>query len=272
MTLHAVTSSDAPASSKRVRDPSDVTDHLTHAAPVSASTPAEPATVLRSLPSFIDAKTHVVDSSVDPASVSVAQWTGACRLSVSPRIAHLPERGMLVVANPRVYWWSESAEVGVAIEYRSIIMHAVQRGSADGEPPAVYCQLGVQLGDEVGPGLAAVAGGKPEAASREEDEDGMDQDDEEFSEMWIYPDDVNQVDDLFTCMSMCASMHPDPMDEDDSDDGDSEADRAAAELMMAAMSGDGAAVSASAAANLSAAGAANLARFEAMFEDAAGDE
>lgn len=106
---------------------------------------------------------------------------------------------------------------GIQIEYPSITLHAISR--ADNKP-SIYCQLDEHVAST-------------EEAQGEEDEAN------EMRELVIVPQASNtreslivyftgldasqsliSVDDIFEALSLCASLHPDPADEDDMDDDD----------------------------------------------------
>ncbi|ORZ37202.1 regulator of volume decrease after cellular swelling-domain-containing protein [Catenaria anguillulae PL171] len=221
----------------------------------------------RLAPTFLPATTRS-DPSVDPATLAIPQWSGPCSLTLSPVVPHLPlTGGELTVANTRVYYWHAGKQVGFALDYRAVVMHAVASASDQdaGNSKSVYCQLAVDVKREIARGVAAVVVGAEAALGVDVNgtaQDGdEDEDDEAFSELTIVPVDNTQVDDLFSAMSMCASMHPDPAGQDE----DGEEDDMDVDMMMAMMAGGGTHAMDM---DLSEQGQANLARFETMLENA----
>ncbi|KAI9221076.1 regulator of volume decrease after cellular swelling-domain-containing protein [Blastocladiella britannica] len=225
-----------------------------------------PAMVIRSLPPLHAPHSPADDASLDPATLPIAQWTGPVSLTITPWVAPLPlpgqgpdnDAGTFVVANTRLYWWHASSGVGLALSYRAVMMHALQTDPNDGRR-AVYLQVNANIARETGRALA-MAMGNPAAAAAP-----LPDDNDEFSEVWVRPLDSSQADDLFATLSMCGSMHPDPMDEeDDAEDSMNE------DAILSVLRGDGIPDGFITADNvdqmpeLSEEGKANLARYEAM--------
>ncbi|KAJ3358881.1 hypothetical protein GGF32_009892 [Allomyces javanicus] len=218
------------------------------------------------LPPFLPLS--ATDAAVDPATQAILQWQGPVAITFAPALAHdATLNGTLSVANPRLYFVPENGPA-IVLAYRAIVMHAVQGGS----DRAIYCQLGVSLKSLIGAAWRAAGGQVVESANGQEEVEQ--EEDDEFSELWIKPEDPDQLDTLFSDLSMCASMHPDPVDEEEDEGG-----------MMAAFMGGGDGfftadnIDDMTVDDLSPEGAANLARFEAMadaaaaqFEDAEEDE
>ncbi|PPQ85373.1 hypothetical protein CVT25_006404 [Psilocybe cyanescens] len=87
---------------------------------------------------------------------------------------------------------------GFSIEYPVITLHAVSRGESG---PSIYCQLDESFGTE---NAAAVA-----------DDDAV----TDMRELTIVPQNAQSLETIFESLSLCASLHPDPHDdEDDLDD------------------------------------------------------
>nr|VWO96075.1 N/A [Ganoderma boninense] len=105
--------------------------------------------------------------------------------------------GTLYVIESVLVFLSDTGR-GFQIDYPSITLHAISRATAG---PSIYCQL-----DE------------PPAA------DAPDDDDEEspshMRELVILPKDPSSLEPIFESLSLCASLHPDPNQEDDMDDDD----------------------------------------------------
>ncbi|KAI0788060.1 regulator of volume decrease after cellular swelling-domain-containing protein [Fomes fomentarius] len=81
---------------------------------------------------------------------------------------------------------------GFQLDYPSITLHAISRAESG---PTIYCQL-----DEP-------------SAPEEEDEDAT-----AMRELVIVPKDPSSLEPIFESLSLCASLHPDPNDENDMDD------------------------------------------------------
>ncbi|CBZ51440.1 Methylosome subunit pICln, related [Neospora caninum Liverpool] len=111
--------------------------------------------------------------------------------------------GTFYVTSRRVAWLTkpDAASAGdeqrkdIAVDYPSIVLHALSRDPNSGHEPCIYCQL------------------KSDAAA-EEDEDYV------IPEMRIVPSSPEKLDTLFKVMSEMAALNPDP----DADDGDDDED------------------------------------------------
>ncbi|KNE69499.1 hypothetical protein AMAG_14065 [Allomyces macrogynus ATCC 38327] len=240
--------------------PRDAADADLARVDVAADPDLEPfATVLSppvTLPPFLPLS--ATDAAVDPATQAVLQWQGPVSITFAPALARdAALSGTLSVTNPRLYF-APTDGPGIVLAYRAIVMHAVQGGS----DRAIYCQLGINLKALIGAAWRAAGGQVVESADGQEK--GEREEDDEFSELWIKPEDPDQLDTLFSDLSMCASMHPDPVDDEEDEDG----------LMAAFMGGGDGFFTADNVDDmhiddLSPEGAANLARFEAMVDAAA---
>ncbi|PPQ95719.1 hypothetical protein CVT26_008362 [Gymnopilus dilepis] len=113
-------------------------------------------------------------------------------------------RGTLFVLTSVLVFMS-NAGTGFQVEYPAITLHAVSRGESG---PSIYCQLDEQYG--AANGTANGAGG-----GAGDDEDAV----AEMRELSIVPQSAESLEAIFEALSQCASLHPDPQDdEDDLDD------------------------------------------------------
>lgn len=112
-------------------------------------------------------------------------------LLISPPLAghEGPIFGDLSVCEDQVYFYSESANSGIAVEYPDIIIHAISRQQGQ---PNIYCQLdaGLFFPNQVLP----------------EDEEERD---ETVTELRLIPRDGGALEGIYMAMSECAALHPD---------------------------------------------------------------
>ncbi|KAJ2720514.1 hypothetical protein GGI07_004559 [Coemansia sp. Benny D115] len=133
-------------------------------------------------------------------------------VSCDPPTSKIPLQltGTLYIDEQRLVFASADSSLVFALDYPSIVIHAVSR---DGDPARhhLYCQL-----DGPFPGTAR--------SQRPDDDDGnasdaSDADDtndaEEFSELRFCPSDNQILDEMFSAMSDCAALNPDYTDEQD---------------------------------------------------------
>ncbi|KAJ1883101.1 hypothetical protein H4R99_000928 [Coemansia sp. RSA 1722] len=145
-----------------------------------------PVTILNQLPDIATPRLTVPNTTIssDPSSTAIPSDV----------------KGTIYVTDHQLLFFSTTANTGFAINYQTIIIHAISRVSPAEQQQRshLYCQLGCRL-----PGT--------------QETDGTD-DYEEFSELRAYPDDEECLDRLFAVMSECAAMNPDEDDEVYSDD------------------------------------------------------
>jgi len=103
-------------------------------------------------------------------------------------------QGTLYILTSVLVFMPDSGAPGFQIEYRAITLHAISRGESG---PSIYCQL-----DET----ACDAG----ASARDEG----DEDDAQMRELIIVPEQPESLEMIFEALSQCASLHPDPEEED----------------------------------------------------------
>ncbi|KIP11057.1 hypothetical protein PHLGIDRAFT_21938 [Phlebiopsis gigantea 11061_1 CR5-6] len=102
--------------------------------------------------------------------------------------------GALYVIESALVFMSTTGR-GFKVEYPSITLHAVSRAE---NGPSIYCQL-----DE----------SSPEAPAEDDEVPDM-------RELIIIPKAAEALEPIFEALSLCASLHPDPADENDMDDDD----------------------------------------------------
>ncbi|KAF8907369.1 regulator of volume decrease after cellular swelling-domain-containing protein, partial [Gymnopilus junonius] len=106
-------------------------------------------------------------------------------------------KGTLYVLTSVLVFMS-NAGTGFQVEYPAITLHAVSRGEFG---PSIYCQLDETFGVENGASTA--------------DDDAV----TDMRELSIVPQNPGSLEAIFEALSQCASLHPDPQDdEDDLDD------------------------------------------------------
>lgn len=164
-----------------------------------------PVVVVDALPAYVSPDVHKEMVASTPASFS----------DIPPVLRHkednvsvkldpaLPEftaedcaNGSLYVIENLLIFMSSTGK-GLQVEYPSITLHAISRAD---NVPSIYCQL-----DESSSDTTAV----------NEDEDIPD-----MRELIITPKAAESLEPIFEALSYCASLHPDPMDENDMDDDD----------------------------------------------------
>ncbi|CAO0798509.1 unnamed protein product [Mucor circinelloides] len=127
-------------------------------------------------------------------------------LLISPPLAghQGPIFGELYVCEDQFYFYSESAQSGIAVEYPDIIIHAISR--QDGQPN-IYCQLDS--------GLFFPNQQLPEDEQERE---------ETVTELRLIPRDGGALEGIYMAMNECASLHPDEefMAEQDAYEDDNE--------------------------------------------------
>ncbi|CAG8636852.1 23689_t:CDS:2 [Cetraspora pellucida] len=112
-------------------------------------------------------------------------------------------KGTLYVTESKLYFFSRDTNNGLAIDYPSIIMHAISRQALDDTGPCIYTQLDIE------PNSLTSANQSTENPTEDGDRD-------EMTEMKFIPDDTNSLDAIFEALSECAALHPDKgyMEED----------------------------------------------------------
>ncbi|CAG8653551.1 17481_t:CDS:2 [Rhizophagus irregularis] len=112
-------------------------------------------------------------------------------------------KGTLWVTESKLYFYSWDTNTGLAIDYPTIIIHAISRQQApDSTGPCIYTQLNerfnVSTGTPTQQPLASLT-------SREVDEE----EDDITTELKFIPDDIGALDAIFEALSECAALHPD---------------------------------------------------------------
>ncbi|CAG8543538.1 3003_t:CDS:2 [Paraglomus brasilianum] len=126
-----------------------------------------------------------------------------CEIYFTPPVSGVVfGKGTLYVTENQLSFFSPITQTGLAIDYPSIIIHAVSRQiSRDGIGPCIYIQLAALL-----PHFGTFQLSSIDKATEEEenaDEDSM-------TEIKIVPDNADvSVDTIFEALSECAALHPD---------------------------------------------------------------
>ncbi|KAI0709861.1 regulator of volume decrease after cellular swelling-domain-containing protein [Earliella scabrosa] len=161
-------------------------------------------TLVSSLPTHISPEEHKTLSASTPASFAdippvLRHKEDNVSVTLDPPLdgfsAQDAANGSLYVIESVLVFLSATGR-GFQVDYPSITLHAISRAESG---PSIYCQL-----DE------------PSAAdATEEDEDAT-----SMRELVIIPKDSSALEPIFESLSLCASLHPDPNEEDEMDDDD----------------------------------------------------
>jgi len=122
-------------------------------------------------------------------------------------------KGTLWVTESKLYFYSWNTNTGLAIDYPTIIIHAVSRQQAlDGTGPCIYTQLNEKLNISTGTSTQ-----QPAASSTSQEDE---EEEDSTTELKFIPDDIGALDAIFEALSECAALHPDKefMEEEDPDD------------------------------------------------------
>ncbi|KAG0324225.1 hypothetical protein BGZ99_002057 [Dissophora globulifera] len=134
-------------------------------------------------------------------------------LHVTPVSTLIQHPGTLYIANECLYFFSAASGVGFAIQYPSIIIHAIARESHVG--PSIYCQLDGSLAS-LEPVVANGHTANGQGGDDEEDEN----DEDAVLELSFAPVDVSSLDTIYENLSYCASLHQDEEDDYNMDEDD----------------------------------------------------
>eukprot|EP00743_Colponemidia_sp_Colp-15_P005321 GILK01005722.1.p1 GENE.GILK01005722.1~~GILK01005722.1.p1 ORF type:complete len:216 (-),score=35.29 GILK01005722.1:176-784(-) len=100
--------------------------------------------------------------------------------------------GTLYITTERVVWLDEEEhDRGFAFDYPFILLHAVSRDISHFAKPCIYCQLDMEAEPDL-----------------QEDEAVA------ISEAYFVPDNSETLQAIFDAMSECATLHPDPEEDD----------------------------------------------------------
>ncbi|KAI1797484.1 regulator of volume decrease after cellular swelling-domain-containing protein [Ganoderma leucocontextum] len=161
--------------------------------------------LITALPTHISPEEHKNISASTPASFA----------DIPPVLRHKEENVSITLEPPLHGFSSEDGALGTLyviesvlvflsatrrgfqVDYPSITLHAISRAAAG---PSIYCQL-----DD--PSTADAPDDEEEGASK-------------MRELIIIPKDPSSLEQIFESLSLCASLHPDPNEEDEMDDDD----------------------------------------------------
>jgi len=153
------------------------------------------ATLITSLPTFVDADEHRSLVGSTPASFNdippkLCHKEDNVSVSLDPPLdnftAQDAAQGTLYVIQSFLVFMSTSGR-GFQIPYLAITLHAVSRAESG---PSIYCQLDDSVGS-------------PEDPSANDEPI-------EMRELSIVPQNASSLDPIFEALSICASLHPDP--------------------------------------------------------------
>ncbi|XP_036450821.1 methylosome subunit pICln-like isoform X2 [Colossoma macropomum] len=127
--------------------------------------------------------------------------------------------GTLCVAESRVSWVDGSG-VGFSLDYPSISLHAISRDLSTYPEEHLYVMVNSKHKDSKNEGQKV----KDDDSSSSDDDDDDDVDDDDsiglVTEIRFVPNDKGSLETMFTAMSECQALHPDPDDSDSDFDGD----------------------------------------------------
>ncbi|KAJ3092542.1 hypothetical protein HK102_006095 [Quaeritorhiza haematococci] len=205
-----------------------------------------PIQILRHLPDFISAPpqdgtssagndhAQLVESGANGTSGNVlSHLQSNVTLVFYPPLSngYVPGKGTLYVAESQLMWHDAATTTTVAVDYPSIVIHAISRSTEDSviNAPCIYCQLdtnvlvnedGVEVASAQQPASSNGATTNGAGADEEMEEGDDEEEDVVFVEMRLIPEDVSTLDSIFQALSNCAALHPDKdadMEEDDDD-------------------------------------------------------
>ncbi|RHZ82158.1 hypothetical protein Glove_113g12 [Diversispora epigaea] len=115
-------------------------------------------------------------------------------------------KGTLWVTESKVFFYSSESNNGLAIDYPTIILHAITRQEAEGR--CVYLQLEENFSN--------VQEGQGSLQDPEEEEE------DKTTEIKLFPDDGGVLDAIYEALSECAALHPDKEFMEQENDSDNE--------------------------------------------------
>ncbi|KDR78948.1 hypothetical protein GALMADRAFT_244609 [Galerina marginata CBS 339.88] len=158
--------------------------------------------LITSLPTFVSPEEHTTLVASTPNSFSdippvIRHKEENVSVSLDPPLENLSTqnatRGTLYVLTSVLVFMSTTG-TGFQIEYPAITLHAVSRGESG---PSIYCQLDESIGTE--------------NAASAADENAV----TDMRELSIVPQNPESLEAIFEALSQCASLHPDPQDDED---------------------------------------------------------
>ncbi|KAI7908008.1 regulator of volume decrease after cellular swelling-domain-containing protein [Cokeromyces recurvatus] len=133
----------------------------------------------------------LLNEAVDASSLKPRHIQKDTALLIMPPLAghEGPIFGELSVCEDQLYFYSEAANSGIAVEYPDIIIHAISR--QDGQPN-IYCQLN-----------AGIFFPNQQLPENEEEREDI------VTELRLIPRDSGALEGIYMAMSECAALHPD---------------------------------------------------------------
>ncbi|KAE8213067.1 hypothetical protein CF327_g3367 [Tilletia walkeri] len=128
-------------------------------------------------------------------------------------------QGNLYVTNDSLSFLDPTSNKGFSVDFPTISLHAISRSipeaiqaiaQASGSTACLYCQLDDNAGkDDENDANAAYGSGDAEGDEGMEDEnEAADDDVNTLRELWLLPQQPDQLEPLFDMLSYCASLHP----------------------------------------------------------------
>mmetsp|Transcript_984 Transcript_984/g.3492 ORF Transcript_984/g.3492 Transcript_984/m.3492 type:complete len:237 (+) Transcript_984:154-864(+) len=149
---------------------------------------------------------------IQEADEQVKLTVAHVRISFDGALVSPTDDGCLYVTTRRVVWHSlASTEVGYAISFRSIGMHAVSRDTSSFPQACVYLQID---GEEPTNDDGSDEDDTAEGETKMNEEQAL----ASVEEVRLVPAEEAQLDEIFQAMCDCAALNPD--DEGDTDDDD----------------------------------------------------
>ncbi|XP_062870208.1 methylosome subunit pICln-like isoform X2 [Trichomycterus rosablanca] len=133
--------------------------------------------------------------------------------------------GTLCVAESLVSWFDGSG-VGFSLDYPSITLHAISRDLSSYPAEHLYLQVNSKHQEDSKGNIkkakdeADGSSDNDEAAADDDDSDDDDDDASVFTEIRFVPGNKASLEQMFSAMSECQALHPDPDDSDSDFDGD----------------------------------------------------
>eukprot|EP00698_Gefionella_okellyi_P008620 TRINITY_DN2142_c0_g2_i1.p1 TRINITY_DN2142_c0_g2~~TRINITY_DN2142_c0_g2_i1.p1 ORF type:complete len:224 (+),score=42.81 TRINITY_DN2142_c0_g2_i1:65-736(+) len=136
---------------------------------------------------------------------------------------HCEGSGSLFLTNQRLIWINSGIGADFAVDFRSIILHAVSRDVSEFSHEHLLCQIADKLPlhvatAQVVPTAAAPVAGSEEGSDDDEDDSDDYESDEPSFEVRFVPSDPLALSGIFDEMRACSLLNPDDGDDTDEDD------------------------------------------------------
>uniref|UniRef100_A0A1B0AT30 Methylosome subunit pICln n=1 Tax=Glossina palpalis gambiensis TaxID=67801 RepID=A0A1B0AT30_9MUSC len=159
----------------------------------------------------------VIIGPVNLLEVGLSYTGGNVKLKIGEKIIGT---GTLSISQSSLAWQPDHLEDGISFLWKQISVHGISSATP---AKCIYFMLDHQL---TWPGVYEVTAASPyiniqngvedegNATDEEENDDEIFQDaeEEQITECWLIPEDVNTVDTIFQAMTECQALHPDSAD------------------------------------------------------------